>query len=47
MSDTSKTALVAANNYSAGFGQSTSNAFREMFGMTQVNYLRISYSRYG
>jgi len=33
-----KTALVAANNHYAGFGPSTSNAFREMLGLMQVNW---------
>ena len=33
-----KTALVYANNHYAGFGPSTSNAFREMLGLTQVNW---------
>lgn len=33
-----KAALVAANNHYAGFGPSTSNAFREMLGLTQVNW---------
>ena len=33
-----KAALFVANNHYAGFGPSTSNAFREMLGLTQVNW---------
>ncbi len=33
-----KTALVAANNHYAGFGPATSNAFRELLGLKQVEW---------
>jgi uncharacterized protein YecE (DUF72 family) len=33
-----KVTMVAANNHYAGFGPATSNAFREMLGLTPVNW---------